>query len=106
MATLQKQALGMIATCKTALATVAKKAETNFVDNATVEVARAILEQAKAELPNDKVLAAVSLDAPVYWTTVLAAMQTVTSSIPDETEAGLIERLRAGRQRVEQRTDK
>ena len=52
------------------------------VDAPISTVAAVILEQAKAEYPNDKVLDAVKLDAHITWTTLLAAMETIHRALP------------------------
>jgi hypothetical protein len=98
--TLRQQAIGIISVCKTALAGKAK-GQQHGVDNPTIAVAQAILEQAKAALPDDKVLAAVSLEPPVsFWTSVQTAMEMVVSSLPTEEATGLAERIKAGRARA------
>jgi len=52
------------------------------VDETTIRVASAILEQAKEEMPNDKVLAAAVLGPDYTWTGILAAMHVVERTLP------------------------
>jgi|SRR5580704_4856079 hypothetical protein len=100
METLRQQALGVISVCKTALAVKGK--DYAPVDNATVAIAQAILAQAKAALPDDKVLAAVNLDPPVsFWTSLQTAMEIVDKSIPAPESVDLAKRLEAARKRIE-----
>jgi len=97
---LQKQALGVINVCKTALAGKGKDHQPG-VDNQTIAIAQVILAEAKAAVPDDKVLAAVQLDPPVsFWTSVQTAMETVASSIPTDEEANLVDILNKGRERA------
>ncbi len=72
----------MIETCKTALAMPAK--DKPDLDNNTMAVARALLEKAKSDVPNDKILAAATLDGPLSWMAILSAMETVHRSLPLE----------------------
>jgi len=86
MTRLRQQAQGIINVCKTALAGRGK--EQHAVDNQTVAIAQAILAEAKAALPDDRVLSAVTLQPPIlYWTTLQTAMETVVSTLPTEKEA-------------------
>jgi hypothetical protein len=81
MAGLRQQIQGLIKTCETALAS--KKDEV-YVDGSTFAVAAAILKKAKADWPNDEILAAATLDGPQTWIGVLSVMQTVLHSLPVE----------------------
>jgi hypothetical protein len=100
METLRQQALGIISVCKTALA--GKGKEQHPVDNQTVAIAQAILRQAKAALPDDKVLAAVNLEPPVhFWTSLQTAMEIVDKSIPNPESVSLAKRMEEGRKRIE-----
>jgi hypothetical protein len=77
MSTLREQALGIINVCKIA--------HQHSVDNQTIAIAQAIVAEAKAALPDDKVLAAANLESPVtFWTSVQAAMEIVANSFPPE----------------------
>lgn len=99
MAALHEQAQGIINVCKIALA--GKTKDQRGVDNQTIAIAQEILKQAKAELPDDKVLALVNLEPPVHlWTPVLSAMEMVDKSLPSEKDVSLAERMKKGRQRV------
>jgi len=69
----------MIETCKTVLA---RGKDLPPVDAITIQVASAILEEAKREFPQDKVLAAVVLNPVFTWTAILSAMETVSRSLP------------------------
>jgi hypothetical protein len=73
MAGIRQQILGIIKTCETALAS---KKDDLYVDENTISVSAAILKKAKADLPNDEVLAAAILKAPYSWQQILSAMQT------------------------------
>lgn len=100
MEKLRQQALGIISVCKTALAVKGK--DYAPVDNPTIAIAQAILAQAKAALPDDKVLAAVKLDPPVsFWTTLQTAMEIVDKSTPSPESITLAKAMEAGRKRVE-----
>jgi hypothetical protein len=82
MSSLRHQVIGVIDTCKTVLA---RGKDLPPVDATTTQIASAILEQAKAELPNDKVLAAVKLEEPLSnctWAGILSAMETVNHTLP------------------------
>ncbi len=72
----------MIETCKTVLAAAGKGKEQPPVDGTTIEIAHAIIEQAKAEMPDDKVVAAIKLEPYISWTAVLSAMETIHRSLP------------------------
>jgi hypothetical protein len=81
MSSLRQQVAGVINTCKTVIA-AGKGKELPGVDATTVSIAMAIIEQAKAEQPLDKVLAAVKLEPYISWTAVLTAMETVQGTLP------------------------
>ncbi len=81
MSTLRLQALGIIDACNTALSATGK-GDLPPVDGTTIEAAVTILEQAKKEVPDDKVLAATKLEAIYTWTGILTAMQIVERSLP------------------------
>jgi len=81
MSLLRQQVYGVIETCQTVL-TKAKGSALPPVDPTTIDIATAILQEAKQQLPNDKVLAAVKLVPPYEWTGILSAMQIVERSIP------------------------
>jgi hypothetical protein len=100
MSKLRQQALGIINVCKTAL--TAKK-EQYGVDNQTIAIAQAILAQAKTEVPDDKILAAVTLEPPIMlWTIVQSAMEMVVCSLPTDEQSKIVENLNKGRERVAQ----
>jgi hypothetical protein len=82
MSKLRQQASGIVDVCKTVIAGKGKDQQQLRPDNQTIEVARAILVEAKQQAPDDKVLAAVSLDAPVFWTTLLTAMEMILRTLP------------------------
>jgi len=82
MSSLRYQVIGIIDAFKTVLA---RGKDLPPVDATTAQIASAILKQAKAELPNDKVLAAVKLEKPVSsctWAGILSAMETVNYTLP------------------------
>jgi len=100
MSALRQQALGVINVCKTALAGRGK--DRHPVDNETIAIAQAILAQAKSEVPNDGVLAAVSLKPPInYWTIVQSATETVVSSLPSDEAISLAKTIEAARKRAQ-----
>src|SRR5437868_3213072 len=78
MAEIRQQIIGIIKTCETAMAA---KEQPNL-DGNTMEVAGAILKKAQTDYPNDEILKAANLDAPLSWVKVLSAMQTVIHSLP------------------------
>jgi hypothetical protein len=80
MSSLRQQVLGIIETCKTVLATT--KGNLPEVDGTTAGAARAALDAAKAQVPNDKVLASITLESPLTWTGLLTAMETVHRTLP------------------------
>lgn len=98
METLRRQAIAIINVCKTALA---KAKGQQGVDDQTIAVAQAILTQAKAALPDDKILASISLEPPIsFWTTIQTAMELVEKSLPNEASISLVERMKKARERV------
>jgi hypothetical protein len=75
MSALREQALGIINVCKVA--------HQHSVDQQTIAIAQAIVAEARAALPHDKVLAAATLEDPVtFWSSVQAAMEVVANSLP------------------------
>lgn len=98
MADLRDQALGIINVCKTAIGS--KSVSQTLADNEVIDIAKAIIEEAKAVVPKDKVLEAIKLKPPVSWSSVQAAMEMVTASLPTPEEASLLERIKKGRKRV------
>jgi hypothetical protein len=97
MAALREQAQGIVNVCKTV---IAGKMKDQGVDNQTISIAQEILKQAKALLPEDKVLAATDLTPPVsYWTTLLSAMEIVDKSLPAHESESLAETIRKARER-------
>lgn len=55
------------------------------LDDLTVSIAQAIVAEAKAMIPNDKILGAVQVQASaISWTGLQSAMETVISSIEVE----------------------
>ena len=49
----------------------------------TIAIAQAIVAEARAALPHDKVLAAATLEDPVtFWPSVQSAMEVVVNSLP------------------------
>ena len=81
MSVTRRQVAGIIDTCKTVIAAGQGKYLPR-VDATTSTVAAVILEQAKAEHPNNKALEAVKLEAHITWTELLAAMEMVYSTLP------------------------
>jgi hypothetical protein len=81
MSTLRLQALGIIDACNAVLGATGK-ADLPPVDGTTIQAAVTILEQAKKEVPDDKVLAGTDLKAVHTWTGILTAMQIVELSLP------------------------
>lgn len=81
MSELRQQVLGLIESCKTVIA-APKGKDLELVDASTVHLAIAMIEQAKVQVPNNKVLEAVKFEGYVKWPTLLAAMQTVYHSLP------------------------
>ena len=76
MSSTRRQVAGIISTCKTVIS-AAKGKDLPTVDPTVSTIAAVILEQAKAEHPNDKVLQSVKLERDLSWTALLAAMETV-----------------------------
>lgn len=98
MEILRQQAIAIINVCKTALA---KGKGQQGVDDQTVAVAQAILTQAKAALPEDKILASISLEPPIsFWTTIQTAMELVEKSLPNEASISLVEGMKKAQKRV------
>jgi hypothetical protein len=82
MSALREQALGIINVCKSE--------HQQFVDQQTIAIAQAIVAEAKAALPDDKVIGAATLEAPVtFWTSVQSAMEIVANSVPPKEVATL-----------------
>jgi hypothetical protein len=81
MAGMRQQIEGLIKTCETA---IASKREDVYVDENSFAVATAILKKAKADLPNDEILAAATLDGMATWVRILSVMQIVLGSLPNE----------------------
>lgn len=100
MAGLREQAVGIINVCKTAIGS--KTLSQTLADNETIDIAKAIVEQARAAAPKDKVLEAIKLKPPVSWSNVQAAMEMVVASLPTADQISLSQRMEAGRKRVEE----
>jgi len=82
MSTLREQALGIINVCKTE--------HQRFVDQQTIAIAQAIVAEARAALPHDKVIAAATLEPPItFWTAVQSAMEVVANSLPPKEMAAV-----------------
>ena len=81
MADIKKQIQAIIKTAETA---VNSKRDDLYVDSSTYNAAKAILEGAKAQSPDDKVLAALEMEGPVQFMQILSMMQLVLASVPDE----------------------
>jgi hypothetical protein len=79
MSDIRQQAHAIINTCKTVLA---GKKDLPPVDRNTMDVATAILDEAKKQKPDDKILAAAAIQATVTWPMILSAMETVLASLP------------------------
>ena len=82
---LRAQVRGLIETCETVMS--AKGKQLPPVDETTLGIAQAILSEAKAQVPGDKVLAGVTIALPVSWTSLLAAMQLVQETLPLPTQS-------------------
>jgi hypothetical protein len=80
MSSTRRQVAGIIGTCKTVIA-AGKGKELPPVDASVSTIAAVILEQVKAEYPNDKVLESLKLEQNISWTSLLAAMQTVYGAL-------------------------
>jgi 3'-phosphoadenosine 5'-phosphosulfate (PAPS) 3'-phosphatase len=81
VADIKKQIQAIIKTAETA---VNSKRDDLFVDSSTYNAAKAILEEVKAQSPDDKVLAALKMEGPVQFMQVLSMMQIVLASLADE----------------------
>jgi hypothetical protein len=83
MASLREQSGAVINVCKIVMTRTAK--DPPQLDATTRALAQAILEATKAQLPDDKILAAISINASVtQWTEILTAMELVMASLPSE----------------------
>ena len=78
---LRQQVGGLTDTCKAVLAGRARE-EAKQVDEATHNLALAILNQARLYVPEDMVLQAISLVPPLSWASLLAAMETINRTLP------------------------
>ena len=76
MSSTRRQVAGIISTCKTVI-TAAKGKALPPVDASVSTIAAVLLEQAKVEHPNDKVLESVKLERDFSWSALLAAMEMV-----------------------------
>ena len=76
MSSTRRQVAGIISTCKTVIA-AAKGKDLPPVDASVSTIAAVLLEQAKVEHPNDKVLESVKLERDFSWSALLAAMEMV-----------------------------
>ena len=65
MSSIRRQVAGVISTCKTVIA-AGKGNDPPPVDHAVSTIAAIILEQVKAEYPNDKVLHSLKA-CGIYW---------------------------------------
>lgn len=83
MSLLSPQVAAIVETCKTL---VAMGKDRPPVDPTTLQAAKAILQQAKEELSNDKVLAAIVYENTVTWAGILTTMQIVQRSLPPTTQ--------------------
>lgn len=81
MADIKKQIQAIIKTAETA---VNSKRNDLFVDVSTYDTAKVILEEAKAQSPDDKVLAAAKMEGPIQFMQLLSLMQLVLASLPEE----------------------
>jgi hypothetical protein len=85
MAGFLSQIAGIIETCKSAM--IAKHPD--HVDKDTFAAATALLKKAKQQVPNDKALAAVTLECGAFtWGRILSAMQIVEKTVPIEQQSG------------------
>jgi hypothetical protein len=80
VSSIRRQVAGIISTCKTVIA-AGKGSDLPPLDAAISTIAAVILEQVKAEYPNDKVLQSVKLGQNPSWTALLAGMQTLYSTL-------------------------
>lgn len=81
MAALRQQILGIIKVCETA---IASKRDDVYVDDNTYKVAIAILDKAKADNPDDEILAAATMEGVSTFIKILSVMQIVLHSLPAE----------------------
>lgn len=72
---------GIINRCNRAIAAGSENYQRR-VDATTSTVAAVILEQVKAEHPNEQALEAVKLKAHITWPELLAAMEMVYTTLP------------------------
>ena len=79
----RRHVAGVINTCKTVIAAGQGK-HLPRVDPPTSTVAAVILEEAKAEHPNEQALEAVKLKADITWTELQAAMEMVYNTLPPQ----------------------
>ena len=77
---LRQKVSGVLEICTTMLAV--KGRENQLVDEVTMNVAQAILNEAKLFVPEDKILGLVSLTPPITWSALLTAMTMIEKSIP------------------------
>jgi hypothetical protein len=77
---LRQKVAGVLDTCNAMLGV--KGRENQPVDEVTLNVAQAILNESKLHVPDDKILGVVSLAPPVTWSALLTAMNLVERSIP------------------------
>ena len=84
---LKSQVAAIINAARTVIA--AKGKDLPFVDATTYNVTTAIIKEAQAQQPNDKILAAVKIEGHTSWTAILAAMDVVDKSLPDKIRAAL-----------------
>jgi hypothetical protein len=80
MSDIRQQAHAIINTCKTVLES--RKKDLPPVDRNTIEVASAVLDEAKKQRPDDRILAAASIQPVITWPMILSAMETVLASLP------------------------
>lgn len=77
---LRAQVRGLIENCEAVMSARGKQLPP--VDETTLGIAQAILTEAKALVPGDKVLAEVAIALPVSWTSLLTAMRLVQETLP------------------------
>jgi hypothetical protein len=80
VSSIRRQVAGIISTCKTVIS-AGKGKDLPPVDPTISTIATAILEQVKTEYPNDKGLQSVKLGQNISWMALLAAMQTLYSTL-------------------------
>jgi len=81
MSVTRRHVAGIINTCKTVIAS-RRGTHLPRVDATISTVAAVILERAKAEYPNDKVLETLKIEAHITWTQLLVVMNLVYSTLP------------------------